>query len=413
MSTRRSATSRQMISPRLRTNIASAGMDADGTESTFAPAWTAVVVFLIWLQPMATSLGFPPVGSLALAISALHYALAVGVERERVRSKPFPILVCLAGFSWSLIGIGVSELPWTRAIEWISLALILAIAPSFFSSVANRRAIVATSAASLTLWIGAVAAQVYLSPSLFGLTRTYDDGRVTGLHYNANGGALFILCGVLLLLPIAFAPKAPWRIRVPWLLLVCGGSWGVVQTGSRAALVSVVAGIGALLVLRLTLRLSNRFYSQLVLILLGAIVVIRYLPQWVSSLTGREGGFSLVADRGEIWSAAIDLIWQNFWFGVGDISFGVSDNSHNALLEACLQFGVPGAALLLLLVLYFSFRAWGQDYSTPESLLPKFALVMLVGIAAYGITHVAFIDNSYAWLVIAGSVGVHSQNREP
>ena len=202
-------------------------------------------------------------------------------------------------------------------------------------------------------------------------------GRASGNIGQSNHLADYLLWGLIAIVPLARA----WRADAPrsrvthaaragWAAAALLMIFGLVLSGSRMALI-------ALLLMALWGALDRRL-SGPVRIALVASPVVWGLLLWVTgwwiahytnlgqSLTDR-GNAGLTAYRGETWRAALVLIREQPWLGVGWGQFnfawsltplsiearagGLMDNTHDLPLQLAVELGVPAALVMMGLLL--------------------------------------------------------------
>lgn len=143
--------------------------------------------------------------------------------------------------------------------------------------------------------------------------------------------------------------------RIVWALLQACSLAFVVMTGSRGVMVSLVAVAAVVLLLG-----GGRFYrafAVLALVAAGGLVLLLLEPSFL--LRGD-------AERTALFKAALELIQQRPWLGIGigsdyEVSPGagrVFSHCHNLLLDTAVQYGVPFTVLWLWLWLWLGYRAW-------------------------------------------------------
>jgi O-antigen ligase len=401
-------TRRQSLDLRSGFNLeAGSELSADGT----APSWLVYLIILtVWLQPLATGNGFPPIGTLALGFASLALLFELMVRRASLsNSLAAPVVLCYLAIVWVTAGALIAGIPIARVYDWITIALPIVLGTWVAGDIRTGRRLLRASFVAMALWVSAVTLQAFVSPSLFGLTTTYGSERVTGLHYNANGGATFLLMGTLLMLAAALHPSSTDRHRLTYGVMALAGIWSVVATGSRGALVALSAGLALLLILRASKSLrTGRTYLQ-ALAALGVGALGSYLLPMVSErvLDRETTVYELEASRSQVWGNAMAAIEESPVFGVVDISFeGGLENAHNAFLEACLRYGVFVGVILGILLAVLLIRSWRAQHSQDEDARPYCALAVGVGLVVYGMTHASIVDNSFLWLVLGGFSGV-------
>ncbi|SER01348.1 O-antigen ligase [Pseudomonas sp. NFACC02] len=140
--------------------------------------------------------------------------------------------------------------------------------------------------------------------------------------------------------------------RVIWAVLQACSVAFVILTGSRGAMVSLMAVAAVVVLLG-----GGRFYRVLGVLALAAAVVFAFLEP---SLFLRGDSERSILIRG-----AIDLIQQRPWLGIGlssdyEVSAGgvVYGHCHNMILDTAVQYGVPFTVLWVWLWFWLGLRAW-------------------------------------------------------
>jgi len=146
--------------------------------------------------------------------------------------------------------------------------------------------------------------------------------------------------------------------RVIWGLLQACSVAFVILTGSRGAMVSLMAVAAVVVLLG-----GGRFYRALgVLALIAAAVFAIFEP----SIFQRGDSERSILMRG-----AIDLIQQRPWLGIGlssdyEVSAGgqVFGHCHNMILDTAVQYGLPFTVLWIWLWCWLGLRAWRHRAET-------------------------------------------------
>lgn len=140
--------------------------------------------------------------------------------------------------------------------------------------------------------------------------------------------------------------------RVIWAMLQACSVAFVILTGSRGAMVSLMAVAAVVVLLG-----GGRFYRVLGVLALAAAVVFAFFEP---SLFLRGDSERSILIRG-----AIDLIQQRPWLGIGlssdyEVSAGgvVYGHCHNMILDTAVQYGVPFTVLWVWLWFWLGLRAW-------------------------------------------------------
>ena len=202
-------------------------------------------------------------------------------------------------------------------------------------------------------------------------------GRASGNIGQSNHLADYLLWGLIAIVPLARA----WRADAPrtgvtraaragWAAAALLMIFGLVLSGSRMAVI-------ALLMMALWGALDRRLSGPVRIALVGSPVVWGLLlwitGWWIAhytslgpSLTDR-GNAGITAYRADIWRAALMLIREQPWLGVGWGQFnfawsltplsidaragGLMDNTHDLPLQLAVELGVPAALVMMGLLL--------------------------------------------------------------
>ena len=202
-------------------------------------------------------------------------------------------------------------------------------------------------------------------------------GRASGNIGQSNQFADAMVWGVIGAVSLARAWHAPggsWVARLGWCLAVLIMLVGIVLTGSRTALVSMLLlacwGIADRHLAR-PLRLGLLSLPFVAAALVWAVGIVARLVGVAAVLTDRSDAPDMTAFRSEIWRNALTLIHQQPWLGVGwgqfnfawsltpsfSRSAGLVDNAHNLALQLAVELGVPAALVMMGLLLLALFRS--------------------------------------------------------
>lgn len=149
--------------------------------------------------------------------------------------------------------------------------------------------------------------------------------------------------------------------------------FGMTLTGSRAALVGVVAGLLWLgwLALPKHRRLKRTYLGLVLLVAVGGAGLLLLAQFWPRLAALRLLSLSEVTSRSDIWQAALSAFAAHPWSGLGAGGFArywaaehsgeAVQHAHNFWLEAAVSYGVLGlvSALALTLGLLLLAQRWG------------------------------------------------------
>lgn len=244
-------------------------------------------------------------------------------------------------------------------------------------------------------------------------TGTVVDGaimRATATYSHPNNLALFIERTLLITLP--FALRSPRSSVLLWVCVAFQGA-GVIATFSRGALLAVVVGIvAALLVLGMRRAL---FWLGVVCVSGGLVLLVTARDRVLDA-----GGFGSEPTRFAIWRSAIRMALDHPLFGVGTDQFlyqysrryiepaawpeRYTSHPHNLALDVWLRLGVAGLTCVIGIVA--GLLAWAARFQASIRADP----VAVGGAAALvgGLAH-GMVDNGFflpdlavlTWLAVA------------
>jgi hypothetical protein len=231
------------------------------------------------------------------------------------------------------------------------------------------------------------------------------DGKIQGIVGNSALLSFVALLGIIVFGIQLFdrAYRKSWSVL--WLAVAAGCFILTRAATNIIGLVVVLAVLAAVLLVRraATPRSRRVTYAGLVVIAAGGVgAALVFFPQ-ILRLLGKS---SDLTNRGEIWTAVIDLAQQRPVFGWGWVSYWVpwvapfdhlAENNgvrqlhaHDAWLDIWLQLGIVGLVVMGALVLSTLARAWSFAIDRPQSapgrpgaltaatLLPLLVLVALL-----------------------------------
>ena len=245
--------------------------------------------------------------------------------------------------------------------------------------------------------------------------RITSPGWAVGLFANRNHGALLLAMLLPMLAVFAATPEGTQEKQVSRRMLAIAIAAVlfpiVLVSGSRAGLFLAVLGLVTVPLIyrrprdgRVVRRGERRFLSGLApLAALTAIVTIATLTIVYSRAKSIDRLLEVSADeesRFDFWVVATKMMWQYFPFGSGAGSFVEAyqfaepdallnltylNRAHNDWLEVAVTFGLPGVALMALLLVVFvvrSVRVWSKGGGHRRSVqFARLATVMLVMMA--------------------------------
>lgn len=359
-------------------------------------AGISILVFQTSLSPLIVLVGVlattliyvllvKPVWALYIAVTAVF------IPQQVVQLLPIPllanylisILVLLAGISWLMnVAIQRRKIVWKGTILLMSGFMIWSVITLFWASnlTSGRQALITLLIGFLSLVL--LVNQVNTAKALSGLLTTlaligwmlvlagigtvlverYTQGsRLNILGINEN------LFGIQLLLAM---PGVLWQAIRPssrngilkglmafvYLVLAMGL---IAMSGSRGSAISFLV-----ILLGICLWKPTRVWGVLVLLVL--VLGVLLTPLLFSTTLDRFAlvqGDTLLGGREALWQATLNLIFDNFWLGVGignarhalvpyaillrDIGGNDSVATHNPVLQVWAETGVPGILLYL------------------------------------------------------------------
>lgn len=216
-------------------------------------------------------------------------------------------------------------------------------------------------------------------------------GPVDGIPSNELGGVL------VLLLPYAIVALGRGSTRFVGAIAAVGMSTALLLAGSRAALVGVIVALGFGFVLRFGWR-------GVVGLLLAGIVAGSLAATWdggvILGTVLQSGtttpGLDSLAGRTQIWARGLTMLLDMPLTGIGLNTFPqilplyypvtfyqpLIAHAHDLYLQVALDFGIPGLAAFMLVVIYSVRAGWRAMRAGVDGDL---AAGLLLGLLAYGI----------------------------
>lgn len=233
--------------------------------------------------------------------------------------------------------------------------------------------------------------------------------RITALGQNANVSATIMAAGLVALVGLQYGlSRAPaWRRALTWpviaLLVV-----GVVDTGSRSAMVSLALGLTVFAVAgapTTRARLRNVFLAAL---LLGLIVSVAYNSPVVRRRFQEAVEQGALAGRERIYPALVQMFAERPLVGWGPVNnkyeLGIRlderirrrRDAHNLILEVLTTSGVLGAVPFVVGVGLCVIAAWGARRRAHGTLpIALTALILASNLSAN------YIASKLLWLTLA------------
>jgi O-antigen ligase len=323
--------------------------------------------------------------------------------RVAMRSR---LLLAVAG--WALLSVFWSDAPGLTLRRSLALAL-TSLLGLFIAARYDRDEILELVSRVLAAVLVASVAVAVLRPS-YGLDHLRANAW-RGLFDTKNElGRLATLTAVVWLLRALARPAS----AVPWVVFATA-LVAIDRSQSRTSLVVVLA-LGALVAALPALRAREELAvasCSFLAIMLGGIAY------WLLAHPGRAlavvNASSTLTGRSAIWSAVWMMIRRHLWLGYGYSAFwrgvagpsasvwaavaGTPPHSHNGFLDAWLDLGALGLALVAVSLLTTLALAWSA-MRRAESLGQAWPLVFVVFILLYNLTESALVvRNSLFWIV--------------
>jgi O-antigen ligase len=184
-------------------------------------------------------------------------------------------------------------------------------------------------------------------------------GRVTVGNFNPNDAGVIFALG----LPVACYLLATWRGPGRRLVALLAGTYlplgtfAVLATGSRAALLAVVPALwyAGRLLWRSRPTLAVVSFVGVGGLAVAALPLLPAAPVQRLWDTGNELMHGNLNHRQDVWAEAFRIIGENPWFGIGAGAFkvaatGVNKVGHNFVLALLAEIGIVGLVLFLAII---------------------------------------------------------------
>jgi O-antigen ligase len=245
-----------------------------------------------------------------------------------------------------------------------------------------------------------------LVAAVFAMQTQSVDGRLFGSGFNPNQLALYLIVAVALSVTLAADPtlSRPARLAAAAAAALC--PLLIVLTGSRQALVGIVA---AVLVAPFAAGRGRRLATFAALVLLVAATTLWLVAFAPASTVERLQRFDSGSGRTDLWRIGVRMFEANPVTGVGAGNFEVSSvhyllepgtiahsnlvvdhpvTTHNVYLQTLSELGIVGLALFAAVILYSVacvFRAVGAARRSGDAhveILARGLVVALAGLLA-------------------------------
>ncbi|HKJ74448.1 MAG TPA: O-antigen ligase family protein [Alphaproteobacteria bacterium] len=168
----------------------------------------------------------------------------------------------------------------------------------------------------------------------------------------------------------AYAPllgKGRKTLYKPETLILLTALWGVLcWSGSRGSVFAVLGALAVMTVLRLIPTASKIWGVTAVTAITGGLISIPFTPSdrslgalrlfWTLADSDSLNQYS--AGRLTVWLDALHRVLQHPWFGIGPNQFALASDKpvywiiqpHNVILQAALEWGIPGAIAFFVVI---------------------------------------------------------------
>lgn len=365
-----------------------------------------LVFAVAWFQPLIIHRTGIPVASILFALVGLRALVDHAASGAILPFLKMPAILGYLGLVWATV-VATKESALTNLVVWATLLLAVILGPLIADNYRRvvRQALIVSAWFGLAAAIAAVAIERYVSVSLFGIiTEPQNPLRSSALAPNPNAGAVYLMIGIVLVWGFRPRDQGATLRGLLRLMLIFGGVWALLATGSRGALLGLAcAGVAGLYMHggRIQIRRDSVRYKTLALLLLATCLALYQGlgPQIVRGYVNTQARLDSADGRVSIWREAITLISDHWLFGKsGFVAYGVDvNNAHNTILEAAIRYGLPGAALFLAMfvsfgVLFYSRRRLNE--------MAWVGLLLLIAAGVYSLTHTGILDNTYIWIVL-------------
>jgi O-antigen ligase len=371
----------------------------------------AALVLTLFVIPWEGLLDVPVVGKvtkLAGIPAAVLGLLVVAVQGRRRRFSDAHVLMflllCWAGLSffWSQLPDATLDQLWSFSQMIVLVFLIWEFTDDQDKVTRLVRAFV----------VGALVASILTINSYLSGPQQIRYSLAEGVH--PNGIAFLISLAIPMSWYLALRGRGRGSRSWLWALFVPVGSTAIVLTGSRAGMITALAGLT--LVPWASTRMSRRAKATtLVALLASSVLIIALVPeQPVERLAGtpeelREGDLN---GRLQLWSAAIDAIGERPLAGVGagasrdNPEIGSGRKAHNAFLSITVELGAVGLALFCLVLV-----AVAGSIGRTQWLERRFGTVLLATLVL-GLVPRHWEFEKGTWAIIAILVVLAGRSRE-
>jgi hypothetical protein len=253
---------------------------------------------------------------------------------------------------------------------------------------------------------GAIVSQLYGHIELWGLAPVEDlsfgpsGPRPAGFHRNPNAAAVYLLMALAATFGLWQVTVGRYRKYIPLAIISIG--YGLIATGSRAALLGVIFGL-SVVGTAAVLRDKRRGFLTVILFVVFSLLAMAVLfeKQAIRDVLGHSRGFDIQQERGRAFSGAIETILEHPILGdmTRQTKIEWSKNFHNELLQVAASTGLVGGILAIFVVSNIVLISTRRFFvkSRPDSLV---SLFLVAGVLAYGMGHVGFLFSAPFWIML-------------
>jgi exopolysaccharide production protein ExoQ len=231
----------------------------------------------------------------------------------------------------------------------------------------------------------------------------YNNGEWAGVFLHKNGLGIAMVVGTLsLILSIR-----QWTMSRVFSLLLCFAL--LLLSGAVGAYFWALAGITALMALRLRGHLRVLF----AIVVSGALIVPPLaVEDFLSTATGLLGKDASLTGRTAVWAIAAKMIMVHPWLGYGEAAFWSTSgatvgkligrwqpqHAHNGVLEMCLNLGLVGLCLVILVLLDSALRLRHAVTDMGKG-ATKWLLAISVILVVQSADEAAFLQLNCLWIL--------------